>query len=151
MKLNRLFYGRHYGRVLIVTIIMAILYAWGWHQCNIYNKGIPLSRAGALVTFVLLLYGLSARIQLLDDAFQYVCDVIDRSVVNKKATEVVRTKSKKIVENRTERHKGIIKGWHLISMLLATMVWGFGDTIYVIISDPTMSLSDRFLRLITLQ
>jgi len=149
MEIKYKYYWNHYKYLGLLTIVSLFIYWWGWHNSSL-EDGMPFSRSGAIATAILLTFLVSKYTERLDYVLKDIINMIEKSGnwtdASKKGRENLNSK----IKEKFDQTKSYIQYWYMFLMLIATLIWGLGDQVYLIANDQVFSACE-FIKLIHLQ
>lgn len=149
MKVGYKYYWNHYKYLGLLTILSLFVYWWGWHNSSL-EDAMPFSRSGAIATAILLTFLVSKYTERLEYLLKDIINMIEKSGnwtdASKKGRENLNSKLK----DKFDQTKSSIQYWYMFLMLIATLIWGLGDQVYLIANDQVFSACE-FIKLIHLQ
>jgi hypothetical protein len=125
----RAFMNRYWRPIGITVLSIAVLFR-GWRVSD--PTGVPVTRAGALVTTFGLLFAFWQYGRLLADREHFVANLMRRQLLamgfreDAEPAQLIQGK----VQSVTRRRERIIASWEGIIIMIGTLTWGFGDLIY---------------------
>ncbi len=149
MKVGYKYYLNHYTYLVLLTILSLLVYWWGWHNSS-QNDGMPFSRSGAIATTILLAFVVSKYTERLEYLLKNINEMIEKGGNWTDASKDAREDLNYKIKTKFDQTKSCIQYWYTCLMLIATLIWGFGDQVYLIANDQVFSACE-FIKLIHLQ
>lgn len=135
----------------IVTISSALLLYWGWYTSEIADShdGLPLARAGSLITALSLVFVFWRYGRRLADTetmiMRVVNDRLRKEPISEQDAAVVSVRLADRIHLKADRIEKIITRWQACLLALGTVDWGFGDLLFTSSHLPGKDLLLRVL------
>jgi hypothetical protein len=131
-----------YKMPISITVISAFVLWWGWKHGGI--DGVPFGRSGALVTAIALAFLFSQYGRILTEGErligQEIKSQLDAMHLRAERSQQAEQEIQNHVHADTKRIERNITYWQGAILGIGTLVWGFGDLVYVNSKPPWFQL-----------